>query len=183
MHVSPQLQKCPSFPPSWPLMVKFCSSDMCSVIENSLEFLNFLVGGTSSFSLQLHSCNRWARLCLLWPSIQNPSSPWLRTHARARLSFCCGSSRKSLRPLTRGGGWIGLRIAFCKLSIEYLFTVTGVKKMKWFLSLSRCHFQPRVTEGHAGLEMASSERQKPLNYLNKPVEVNNEFFLICQISH
>ena len=25
---------------------------------------------------------------------------------------------------------------------EYLFTVTGVKKMKWFLSLTRCHFQP-----------------------------------------
>ena len=31
---------------------------------------------------------------------------------------------------------------------EYLLTVTGVKKMKWFLSLKRCHFQPRVTEGH-----------------------------------
>ena len=31
---------------------------------------------------------------------------------------------------------------------EYLFTVTCVKKMKWFLSLARCHFQPRVTEGH-----------------------------------
>ena len=28
---------------------------------------------------------------------------------------------------------------------EYLFRVTGVKKMKWFLSLTRCHFQPRVT--------------------------------------
>ena len=27
--LSPHLQKCPSFPPSWLLMVKFCSSDMC----------------------------------------------------------------------------------------------------------------------------------------------------------
>ena len=41
---------------------------------------------------------------------------------------------------------------------EYLFTVTGVKKMKWFLSLTRCHFQPRVTEGHEWLEMAPSEK-------------------------
>ena len=41
---------------------------------------------------------------------------------------------------------------------EYLFTVTGVKKMKWFLSLTRCHFQPRVTEGHECLEMAPSEK-------------------------
>ena len=39
---------------------------------------------------------------------------------------------------------------------EYLFTLTGVKKMKWFLSLTRCHFQPRVTEGHEWLEMAPS---------------------------
>ena len=39
---------------------------------------------------------------------------------------------------------------------EYLFTVTGVKKMKWFLSLTRCHF--RVTEGHEWLEMAPSEK-------------------------
>ena len=31
---------------------------------------------------------------------------------------------------------------------EYLFTVTGVEKMKWFLSLMMCDFQPRVTEGH-----------------------------------
>ena len=31
---------------------------------------------------------------------------------------------------------------------EYLSTITGVKQMKWFLSLTRCHFQPRVTEGH-----------------------------------
>ena len=29
--VSPQLQKCASFPPSWLLMVKICSSDMCIV--------------------------------------------------------------------------------------------------------------------------------------------------------
>ena len=36
---------------------------------------------------------------------------------------------------------------------EYLFTVTGVKKMKWFLSLTRCHFQPQVTEGHEWLEV------------------------------
>ena len=40
---------------------------------------------------------------------------------------------------------------------EYLITVTGVKKMKCFLSLTRCHFQPRVTEGHKWLEMAPSE--------------------------
>ena len=45
-----------------------------------------------------------------------------------------------------------------KLRNEYLFTVTGVKKMKWFLSLTRCHFQPRVTEGHEWLEMAPSEK-------------------------
>ena len=41
---------------------------------------------------------------------------------------------------------------------EYLFTVTGVEKMKWFSSLTRCHFQPRVTEGHEWLEMAPSEK-------------------------
>ena len=52
---------------------------------------------------------------------------------------------------------------------EYLFTVTGVKKMKWFLSLTRCHFQRRVTEGHEWLEMAPSEKLKPLNCLNQPV--------------
>ena len=40
---------------------------------------------------------------------------------------------------------------------EYLFTVTGVEKMKWFLSLMMCDFQPRVTEGHEWLEMAPSE--------------------------
>ena len=40
----------------------------------------------------------------------------------------------------------------------YLFTVTGVKKMKWFLSLTRCHFQPRVIKGHEWLEMAPSEK-------------------------
>ena len=37
---------------------------------------------------------------------------------------------------------------------EFLFTVTGVKKMIWFWPLTRCHFQPRVTEGHKWLEMA-----------------------------
>ena len=37
-----------------------------------------------------------------------------------------------------------------------LFTVTGVKKMKWFLSLTSCHFQSRVAEGHEWLEMAPS---------------------------
>ena len=65
---------------------------------------------------------------------------------------------------------------------EYLITVTGVKKMKWFLSLTRFHFQPRVTEGHEWLEMAPSEKTKPLNGLNKPVEMNNNLFLICPIS-
>ena len=45
-----------------------------------------------------------------------------------------------------------------KLRNEYLFTVTGVKKIKWFLSLTRCHFEPRVTEGHEWLEMAPSEK-------------------------
>ena len=30
---------------------------------------------------------------------------------------------------------------FSLIGNEYLFTVTGVKKMKWFLSLTRCHFQ------------------------------------------
>ena len=39
---------------------------------------------------------------------------------------------------------------------EYLFTVTGVKKIKLFLSLTRRHFQPRVTEGHEWLEIAPS---------------------------
>ena len=39
---------------------------------------------------------------------------------------------------------------------EYLLTVTGLKKMKWFLSFRRCHFQPRVTQGHKWLEMAPS---------------------------
>ena len=37
---------------------------------------------------------------------------------------------------------------------EYLFTVTGVEKMKWFLSLMMCDFQPRVTGGDEWLEMA-----------------------------
>ena len=45
---------------------------------------------------------------------------------------------------------------------ENLLTVIGVNKMKWFLSLKRCHFQPRVTlrvtEGHEWLEMAPSEK-------------------------
>merc|ERR1711951_147337 len=45
-----------------------------------------------------------------------------------------------------------------KLRNEYLFTITGVKKMKWSLSLTRCHFQPRVTEGQEWLEMAPSEK-------------------------
>ena len=45
---------------------------------------------------------------------------------------------------------------------EFLFTVTGVKKMKWFLSLTRCHFQPRVTEYHYQLEMAMNEKQKTI---------------------
>ena len=39
---------------------------------------------------------------------------------------------------------------------EYLFTVTSVKKMKWFLSLTRCHFQPQVTKSHEWLEKAPS---------------------------
>ena len=40
---------------------------------------------------------------------------------------------------------------------EYLFTVTGVKKMKLFLSLTKAHFQPRATEGHEWLEMHGTE--------------------------
>ena len=39
-------------------------------------------------------------------------------------------------------------------SNEYLFTVTSVKKMKWFLSVKRYHFQPQVTEAHEWIEMA-----------------------------
>ena len=39
-------------------------------------------------------------------------------------------------------------------SNEYLFTVTGVKKMKWFLSVKRYHFQPQETEAHEWIEMA-----------------------------
>merc|ERR1711951_86203 len=65
---------------------------------------------------------------------------------------------------------------------EYLFTVAGVKKMKWFLSLMRCHFQPRVTEGHEWLEMAPSVKLKPLNCLHQPGEVNNELFFISSFS-
>ena len=42
------------------------------------------------------------------------------------------------------------------MDYEYLFTVIGVKKMKWFLSLTRCHLQPRVTQGHEWMEMALS---------------------------
>ena len=53
-----------------------------------------------------------------------------------------------------------------QLRNEYLFTVTGLKKMKWFLSLKRCHFQPRVTEGHEWLEMAPREGQKLFHFLN-----------------
>ena len=45
---------------------------------------------------------------------------------------------------------------FSQSDNEYLFTVTVVKKMKWFLSLTRCHFQPRVTAGHEWLEMTLS---------------------------
>ena len=37
---------------------------------------------------------------------------------------------------------------------EYLFTVTGVKKIKWFLSLTT-HI---VTEGHEWLEMVLCEK-------------------------
>ena len=59
-------------------------------------------------------------------------------------------------------------------SNQYLFTVTGVKKMKWFLSLTRCHFQPQVTEGHKWLEMAPSVKLKPLNCLHQPDDVNEQ---------
>ena len=55
---------------------------------------------------------------------------------------------------------------------EYLFTAGG-KKIK-------C--QPRVTKGHEWLEMAPRERQKPLNCLHQPMEVNNELFLISSFS-
>ena len=40
---------------------------------------------------------------------------------------------------------------------ECSFNDTGVKKMKWFLSLTRCHFQPPVTKGYKWLEMAPRE--------------------------
>jgi len=36
----------------------------------------------------------------------------------------------------------------CYRSYEYLFNDTGVKKMKWTLSLMTWHFQPWVTECH-----------------------------------
>jgi len=65
---------------------------------------------------------------------------------------------------------------------KYLFSNTDVKKMKWTLPLTICHFQPRVTEGHEGLEMAPSERLRPLNRLKKPVELNNDLFLMFIIS-
>ena len=44
--------------------------------------------------------------------------------------------------------------------------------MKWFLSLSRCHFQPRVTAVHEWLQMALSEKWKPMNGIIQPVEIN-----------
>ena len=53
---------------------------------------------------------------------------------------------------------VKLALSTGKIFAVYLFTATGVKKMKWFLSLTRCHFQPRVTEGHEWLEMAPSEK-------------------------
>ena len=50
-----------------------------------------------------------------------------------------------------------MQTALSKFCNEYLFTVTGVKKVKWFLSLIRSHFQSRVTEGHEWLGTGSSE--------------------------
>ena len=41
-----------------------------------------------------------------------------------------------------------------------------MKTIQWFLLLTRCHFQPRVTEGHSWLEMAPSESQKPFHFLH-----------------
>ena len=57
---------------------------------------------------------------------------------------------------------------------EYLFTVTGVKKIKWYLSLMRCHFQPRVTKGHPWLEIAPGKKKKPLNCLHQPAKKKPE---------
>ena len=44
------------------------------------------------------------------------------------------------------------------VTLTYLkgFFYPSKQKMKWFLSLTRCHFKPRVTEGHEWLEMAPS---------------------------
>jgi len=65
---------------------------------------------------------------------------------------------------------------------KYLFSNTDVMKMKWSLAPTRYHFQPRVTEGHEWLEIAPSERLRPLNCLKKSVQLNNDLFLMFIIS-
>ena len=39
----------------------------------------------------------------------------------------------------------------------YLFNETGVERMKWSLTLTRCHFQLQVIEGHDWPEMLTTE--------------------------
>ena len=68
-------------------------------------------------------------------------------------SDCWGSMRCGSNNCPKGGGFTKDDDC-CYGKNKYLFTVTGVKKMRWFLSLSRCHFQPKVTKGHEWLEMA-----------------------------
>jgi len=65
------------------------------------------------------------------------------------------------------------------LNNEYLFNDTGVKKMKWTLPLTRCHFQPQVTllvtKGH--------EWSGQLNFLNKPVVLKNNLLSMSVMFH
>ena len=67
--------------------------------------------------------------------------------------------------------------------MNLLFSNSGVKKMKWTLPFTRCHFQPRVTEGHEWLEMAPSERGKDHwnCLLTNQMELNKDLFLISLI--
>ena len=67
------------------------------------------------------------------------------------------------------------------IDYEYLFTVTGVKKMKWFLSLMRCHFsdrRSRMAGNGTDCEVKTIELSSPTS----GGEQCNELFLISLIS-
>ena len=66
-------------------------------------------------------------------------------HAAQFAAACSESTKLSVFPKTGSHN-------------EHLFTVTGVRKMKWFLPLARCCFQQQVNEGHEWQEMAQSEK-------------------------